>query len=498
MAEEPTPCDSFKSAAIQCVAMDTTGSCASCIDLESFATDFPKDIKTLFASTQAFAIPGTSQFCSVANDRICAEVEGNWSCCCKEEVAAYQNCLVEQVYSAELSLPQPCSSVCGGSGSGSGGFPVGIVAGIAVVAIVAAGLAWFFCRRRRMRAAAAKSDDDMGSHKDAVEDAPLNDLEEGVNTSISNDSDERSDKHKRYKERKSRHNHEDSKGKETTNIEDPTPAMITSAQIDDEEKDDRHDLSKQVSSTARHKKHAIEQWHKSKKAGSNRSLESFMSGEDAGMTDEDLASDEESSVGERKKPSRISSKKNLRDEDRDGSRSEKTKLPKKISSRDLSRIMKDSAESTKRVTQLEDEKARVEDRLARADREAEALRREREENQRLIEELSAQNKLLKKELKSGSEDRSLSSSKHRSSSRERKSSRDRSSDRKSSRDRSSDRKSSRERSRERRERSRSRSSSRTRSHKDKSKSTASFKDSLSKLDDLTTNWDHKSLSKNYS
>jgi hypothetical protein len=81
-----TPCDSYKAAAIQCVATDTTGTCSSCIDLETFATEFPDNIKTLFASTQAFAIPGTPSFCNVANDRICAEVEGNWSCCCKEQV----------------------------------------------------------------------------------------------------------------------------------------------------------------------------------------------------------------------------------------------------------------------------------------------------------------------------------------------------------------------------------------------------------------------------
>ncbi|KAL3915366.1 MAG: hypothetical protein SGILL_005693 [Bacillariaceae sp.] len=459
-------CDAFKAATVQCVAMDMTGECQACIDIETLAVDFPSSLKSLFASTQAFAIPGTPQYCSVAQDRVCGEISTNYSCCCDEQIAEWQNCLVEQVFSKDLSLAQPCTSNCGGGGnSGGGGGSTAMYAGIgaAVGVVVVALLTWCYCRRRRNRAAAAAGDVASrglkGNGEETIKDSKTNsdrdqgaldDMEEGRLTSDEDDS--------------SSHDPKSS----------APPAVVNTKPLKDDEisEVDHHDHegdrvpSKASMSSARHKKKAIEEWHKQKKAGSNRSLDSFVSGE---------GSDDEGDA-----PRRTSSRNRSRDRESRSSDREplesgvpRKKLPKKISSRDLSRILQENTDNAEKLREVENEREEVEEQLYRKDREAEKLRRSQEEVQRKLDELEAENRALKKELKG-----SGSSSHRRSHSRES------SSERRSSRD---------ERRSERR--SRSRSSSK-RSSKDRSSDKpASFKESLNKVEDLTTTWDHEHVKK---
>ena len=477
MAEENPACDSFKAAAIQCIAMDTTGQCATCLDLETFPTDFPADLKRLFASTQAFAIPGTDQFCNIANDRICAEAEANYSCCCQQPIDDWQNCLVENVYSADLSLPRPCSSSCMNSGGG-GGSSMGIIIGaVAAVVVIGGGLAfWCLRRRRAARAAAAggtgsnkddkkKSDSKTDSKTDSNKDnRTIEDMEEGVFSDSSEDN-----------------KSQDTPAKDRGIV----PSTIMSRPLNDDNSVDdsvleerRPKPSKRVSTRARDKKKAIEEWNKMKKQGSNRSLESFVSGESSAVGGND--SDEESL------PDRRPSRRSSRDMPRSSSFSKlapvdsKKKLPRKISSRDLSNLLKENEENAKKLEEVEQEVEAMDDKLYKADKDREKLRREREYMERRLAELEAQNKSLRKELGKDGDDRSD----HRRSSK----SRSKSGERRSSRERSSERKSSRERSSERR-RSRSRDGL---SSKDKP---ASFRESLSKVDDMSTSWDHESVKK---
>ncbi|KAL3941619.1 MAG: hypothetical protein SGARI_000539, partial [Bacillariaceae sp.] len=382
-------CDAYKAATIQCVAMDMTGSCMECIDMETLAEDFPTQLKSLFASTQAFAIPGTDQFCTVAQDRVCGEVKNNYSCCCQEQIAEWQGCLVEQVYSKDLSLGTPCTSNCnGGGGSGGGGSSMGIIIGVvAAVVVLGGGLAWWFCRRRRMRAAAMTGDDLDASSKDIRE------------SDKTKESGEDSGKdHRTLDDMEEGHLSDSSEDKSA-----PPPAVISTMPIKGDDASSVNDMSEfsrpkpKREPSARDKKKAIEQWHSMKKQGSNRSLEEVLSEQGSGDEDE--------------RPKRRSSKTRSSSRDRSSSRerldrsSSGRNLPKKISSRDLNNILKENVENSEKLKDVEAERDEVEKQLYKAEDEAEKLRIEQEETLRRLAELEAQNKVLKKEVRSRSKSR---------------------------------------------------------------------------------------------
>lgn len=145
-------CDAFKAAAIECIASDSKGECSSCIDLETFPTYFPSSIENIFMSTQVYAVPGTPRFCDVANSRVCTEVGLSTSCCCQDSINLWKKCLIENVYSQQLNLPEPCTSTCqttnGMVSESSSSMPlsVGPMAGIAGTVLILAVLALIFCR----------------------------------------------------------------------------------------------------------------------------------------------------------------------------------------------------------------------------------------------------------------------------------------------------------------------------------------------------------------
>jgi hypothetical protein len=171
---DPNPCSSEQVAAVQCIAMDTTGLCGTCPDmnLQTFATAFPTSVQSSFASTQAYAVPGTPEYCTISEGKICSDYESKYSCCCQDTVSVWQNCLVEKDLSAKKNIQPACTISCGSSGVGTndksgddGGSSMGIIIGIVIaLLVIVGGAGGFFFYRRRPRGkendAKAKGSDD--------------------------------------------------------------------------------------------------------------------------------------------------------------------------------------------------------------------------------------------------------------------------------------------------------------------------------------------------
>jgi len=151
-------CRAEKTTAVQCVGMDTTGSCSTCgIQMETIGTIFPAEIKQGFAQTQAYAVPGTPEYCTMSEQTICAGYESSYSCCCQDALAAWQNCIVEKELSVNMNIEPPCTVSCAsGTKKGDGGSSLGLIVGIVVVllVIIGGGVGGFFFYRRRRRAKA--------------------------------------------------------------------------------------------------------------------------------------------------------------------------------------------------------------------------------------------------------------------------------------------------------------------------------------------------------
>lgn len=606
-------------------------SCSSCeIDLNIFATDYVASVQTSFAQTQAFAVPGTSAFCQVANDRICADYEAKYACCCQEQMAAWQNCLVENVFSQDLGLSEPCQSTCGASDSagGSGGVPGAMIAGVVGAIIAAAVLCWYGWRRRRGR----------NAHRQPEATVNQKDIEEGISTSTSDASpdnminrfvcggmDQPSNDEPSVSSIYNDDDKEYTQPSRLLGVVQMNPSMISGGtqkfgddEVDEDELHDRKAVAstKQVTSKARDKKKAIEAWNESRKQGSSKSLGlSIASGEDSLSpmyhSDSDLApksstlttrgrrssksgdkrnssmlpnrpsrslsfeelwsthpdhttstnkgittrkasndnarqdSKRSSQVGVNRKssksPARSSSRSRSAERRRSSSKKKQPRAtpddvtaqlaaltaameassatvgsvvnrvegslvdnksslpPKKISSRDLKKLMKERDESTKRVSTLEVQKAEIEDRIMQVNTEAEILRCEFSESQRRIKQLEEENLALRLQKASSS---SSSSSRDAAESvdtafrrRLRRSGSytelTEEGDERSSREVSSGRHQSKSRSTTRRVGDQQHNSSRSLGSLH---SIDSFRDvPASKLDELTTSWNHESL-----
>jgi hypothetical protein len=282
---------------------------------------------------------------------------------------------------------------------------MGIIIGIVAVAVILIGvLAWFYCRRRRMRAAT------MAGNSTDTDSKGIERSDETKDSGIDSGKD-----------------HGSLGAMEEGNMSEAfsapkcivPPAVISTMPIKDDHSSvaDKEEYPRPTPSrkpSARDKKKAIEEWNMMKKQGSNRSLESFVSGQ--------------SSVDDDERPRRRSSRTRSASKERSSSRERLDtglsgqNLPKKISSRDLSRLLKENTENAEKLRDVEAERNVVEEQLYKAEDEAEKLRIEKEETLRRLEELEAQNKLLKRELKSGGSTHSRSRSKSRERSSKRKSS----------------------------------------------------------------------------
>jgi hypothetical protein len=321
---------------MQCVA--TTTECSSCINPETFAAEFPSDIEALFASTQAFAVPGTPQFCNKVNELVCDEYKFSSSCCCQDQITAWQKCLVEEIFSVKFGLPRSCRGSCDELSSASTGndFPVGAVAGVGGMILVLVVLGLFFCRaimksilrvlcccRTQMNSHDMSSKLVTKNSHNKLNETALHDIEEGAETSSIS---ERMDDSPFKQHDDDNYHAEDDKDEvfsvpaveneeEDEEVESPIEVPVdecllvpTVIVLGDSQRDDdigieyfkQHAVEnmnsiedgnriKSLASTrslrsegsarsrARSKKHAIEAWVESKKRGSTRSLQSFVS-----------------------------------------------------------------------------------------------------------------------------------------------------------------------------------------------------------------------------
>ncbi len=137
-----------------CINMKGPGYC-DCFDAATVATQFERDIRSIFLSTQAFVAPSDPVYCEIANERICQFSESNHFCCCQAETEHYRKCLVETVLPPELPPPvayetTTCQHVCIAvqEEGNSKVVTIGAATG-AVTVLVAVFILIFFPRRRR-------------------------------------------------------------------------------------------------------------------------------------------------------------------------------------------------------------------------------------------------------------------------------------------------------------------------------------------------------------
>jgi hypothetical protein len=181
-------CDTELSTAISCVTGDAA-TCGSCIDLATYADEFPKNAENAFRSTLAFKPPTDPEICLEANYRTCKPwapiKDGAHSCCCLAEQEAYIGCQFDTTWLTKYSISDSscewygCDRVMGGqpenagAASGGGGDSGGFLSSTMIIIIGSScgGLLllllciFLFCRSRRQRilvaaAAASKLDDE--------------------------------------------------------------------------------------------------------------------------------------------------------------------------------------------------------------------------------------------------------------------------------------------------------------------------------------------------
>mmetsp|Transcript_7715 Transcript_7715/g.14292 ORF Transcript_7715/g.14292 Transcript_7715/m.14292 type:complete len:400 (-) Transcript_7715:1749-2948(-) len=342
-----SPCSSVKVVAIQCVANDTTGQCSSCFDPDTFPKDFPASLENIFTSSQVYAVPGTPRFCDVTNHRICEEVAWSVSCCCQEEISAWRQCLVKEVLSPKLNLPQPCQLTCGAEASTAGNgwrFPIGKVAGAGGVIFVLAFLVFFFsrvvlesclrfscCRQKTsFRHGLQKSRDNRKSRKrsanadfDIEQAGTCSDLDESEQkyirrqesfeslfedeynegfeaqvrgsqkgaTSFSHEKQHEEDDVDRFLHTGKAEILKQHSSKSLQSFGSEESASSQERKSDDGSTRSLRSTVQEDPGTPRSKKEAIQLFIESRKMGSSRSLKSFVSGEES---DDSISSDEES------------------------------------------------------------------------------------------------------------------------------------------------------------------------------------------------------------
>eukprot|EP00529_Nitzschia_sp_RCC80_P019266 CAMPEP_0113504822 /NCGR_PEP_ID=MMETSP0014_2-20120614/34941_1 /TAXON_ID=2857 /ORGANISM="Nitzschia sp." /LENGTH=509 /DNA_ID=CAMNT_0000399999 /DNA_START=227 /DNA_END=1753 /DNA_ORIENTATION=- /assembly_acc=CAM_ASM_000159 len=491
------PCTNFLTAAVQCAAQDFTGQCSQCVDLSNFSNDFKGSIVQKFAQGQAFAIPGTDQFCTTVNDNVCQMYTTSYSCCdaaCGTEMAAYRTCIFENVAPQQLGMSSGCADSCGqesGGGGGGGGVSVALIGGVAagVVVVVLLGIWWYLRRRRRSNLSEGESPaaetpptrrsrlaccfgcgnkvdeespkskavDDSDSDDDDDDDSDDDDEERGnqkkrtstnktiVDDTSSGDSggqqrmseaqamqaaqqkrlQELQEQQRRLQQEQMRRSQQQQHQK--GGMAQPSKAsQMDSRRKSSYDSDSDSDSSESAadnrrsapapvlvpvpvpvpvsSSVAREKKHAIEEWQQAKRQGSKQDLKDFEEEKQRSCR----GSRTFSSSSGIPAAAAVSSSHSRVDTSHSRTTAGGTK-PKRISSRDLNNLIHERAESVLRVNELEDEKAEMEDHLAKVKREADALKHERELAQKRIDELEAMNRRLRSDMRRANPEDSIRS-----------------------------------------------------------------------------------------
>lgn len=154
-------CQTERISATRCIQLQGPSLC-DCFDASTFPTTFEADTRQNFLSTQAFASPTYSNFCGIAQDRVCRDFDENHSCCCQEETARFQKCIFETVLPLELPGPLAletanCERDCSLGNPTSGAEPEanGLSLWVMIISLVVFAVAaavCFFQRKRFMHA----------------------------------------------------------------------------------------------------------------------------------------------------------------------------------------------------------------------------------------------------------------------------------------------------------------------------------------------------------
>jgi len=387
---------------IQCRALDTTGSCAACtpIDFETIQATFPNSLKQKFMLAMSIGPPDSPEFCSSVETNICADYEAA-ACCCEPEMAEWQKCVVAKDFSVQVGQSVPCEVSCAtetaggggaGGGGGGGGMNMAIIVVILLILIAGGGGGYFFYRKRQAnnsnQSKSKGKSKKKSSSDDSVDDSFQDEKNDekpkkkgffsmftrGSENSTGSDTDSEDSQKRKKKGSKSP---KSKKGKNQRDFDDDVPEDIEGGIISD------------VSSHGANRKKRYEEQDDSisdgyggkgynKRGSKNRTPYDSRSPFDDDVSEldnRDLEPRRTRSQGGTELPNRI----------RD---------TKKISSRELKSLMREKEESERRMSFIEEEMKTVEDRLARKDREANDLRRDRDEQARHIRELEAMNARL--------------------------------------------------------------------------------------------------------
>lgn len=415
---------------VSCKSNDADGSCASnmCgpVDFESILVTYPESIQTEYMMAQAFATTDDPEFCGFVEEGICSNYEAD-TCCCSDELLAWQKCLLNSGM-----VEKPCTVDCpnlammqelnggddfaldGGESGGGGGSMMIIIVVITILALVGGG-GFYIYRRKRMahgKVGGDSEDDDQNKPQKTGFFSLFRFKSDGSITPPGSATEERDDKSKKSRNSRRSYDRKDKNRTDFPNDIEQSGILSDVSLLEDETSrmsrasGNRHryngDDDEGSFSNNNKKKYGESKKNRNPRGRDRRQRSKYDHGSNV-----DNFEDEDSVVSEidprdleprnssraRNNPSR-----NYRSaSSQDGVLPAKIQSTRKISSRDLKNILKDQAESSRRLNFMEEEVMTLEERLTQKDRQAAELRLEHEEQKRRIQELEALNARLQVE-----------------------------------------------------------------------------------------------------
>jgi hypothetical protein len=398
------------------ICVQITPGCEECFNTLTFRDAFPRDISYQFLSAMAFVPQTNTGFCEVARERVCENYETNQSCCCQAETAAYRKCAFNKVLMPQVGwLEGQCNDRCEESieakasdDSGGGGSMGGIAAVIVVILFLVGATAGIIVyRRKKVRKSGLPTTvhvkNKEGDESDATHIANSSQGDEEIVTDVEAPSPRTGRKVSNMAE-----GDDDSSTVSEADFEYPAAPVNAKrvlrepASEDDEEprmvrKSSKSDLLKE-------KRKAIEAWNAEKKQGSQRSLSSFIPDNDLDGKKDTVPimprSSSNRELGFSSFPDAPRSSSDIRKERREVEAMihqlkgtlqeglvERVDPLKKhtiegeevngLSSRQMNKLMKDRAESTLRLSQLENTLKQYQNRMQALEDEAKVVRKER-------------------------------------------------------------------------------------------------------------------------
>lgn len=436
---------------LQCRAADADGLCVanmcSPVDLESILQTYPEAVKSEVLMASAFVTPDNPEFCGYVEEGMCSNYEAD-TCCCSTEMLAWQKCLLNSD-----PVSKPCTVDCpalalaqqsvggGGEGGSEGGGGSMMIVVVLVVLALAGGGGFFLYRRKRMangKVVGDGDDDNQNKPEKGGCFSGFRSKSNGVVTPPGSDIEDRDGRNR--KSRNSRRSNNKSRNHREFPDDIEQGGLLSDVSL-------LEDDTSRFSRTSGDRKRYDDDDEESFANNNNKYGESKKNGNPRGSR---RSYDDDNDRRQRSKYNPSSNMEKFEDEDDNVSdldpgdlehptsrnsgrvrnsttrsyRSASSKddvLPpniqssRKISSRDLKNILKDQAESSHRLSSMEDEVMTLEDRLSRKDRQAAELRQEHEDQRRRIQELEVLNARLTEQNSRPS----ASSTSHRSSSHSR-------------------------------------------------------------------------------